>query len=59
MNTPLLYPGQPGYQYNRAEERDNKVVLTFINDNPDIDLEPFDKIVIGASIRYGTTDVMP
>ena len=36
-----------------VEERDNKVVLTFINDNPDIDLEPFDKIVIGASIRYG------
>ena len=36
-----------------VEKQDNNVVLAFINDNPDIDLEPFDKIVIGASIRYG------
>jgi menaquinone-dependent protoporphyrinogen oxidase len=36
-----------------VEEHNHKVVLTFINDEPDIDLDPFDKIVIGASIRYG------
>jgi menaquinone-dependent protoporphyrinogen oxidase len=36
-----------------AEEQDHKVELKFINDDPDIDLEHFDKIVIGASIRYG------
>lgn len=36
-----------------VEEQDHKVVLTFINDEPDIDLDPFDKVVIGASIRYG------
>jgi len=36
-----------------VEEQDHKVELKFINDDPDIDLEHFDKIVIGASIRYG------
>ena len=35
------------------ETRDHTVTLSFINDNPDIDLAPFDKVVIGASIRYG------
>ena len=35
------------------EERSHIVLLAFVNDNPDIDLESFDKIVIGASIRYG------
>jgi len=36
-----------------AEERDHLVSLAVINDDPDIDLESFDKIVIGASVRYG------
>ena len=36
-----------------AEERDHDILLTVINDTPDIDLKSFDKIVIGASIRYG------
>jgi menaquinone-dependent protoporphyrinogen oxidase len=36
-----------------AEEQDHRVVLSFIDDDPNIDLEPFDKVVIGASIRYG------
>lgn len=36
-----------------VEEHDHKVVLTFIDDEPGIELEPFDKVVIGASIRYG------
>ena len=36
-----------------VEEHHHEVVLSFINDEPDIDLEPFEKIVIGASIRYG------
>jgi menaquinone-dependent protoporphyrinogen oxidase len=36
-----------------VEEQDHKVVLVSVNDDPDIDIEPFDKVVIGASIRYG------
>ena len=35
------------------EEYDHSVVLSWMSDNPDIDLKPFDKVVIGASIRYG------
>lgn len=35
------------------EEQNNSVVLSWMTDAPDIDLEPFDKIIIGASIRYG------
>ncbi len=35
------------------EEKAHKVTLAFIDDEPDIELEPFDTIVIGASIRYG------
>ncbi|GMR17582.1 MAG: menaquinone-dependent protoporphyrinogen IX dehydrogenase [Gammaproteobacteria bacterium] len=34
-------------------EQGNEVTLMSIGDAADIDLEPFDKIVIGASIRYG------
>lgn len=36
-----------------VEERGNEVALASISDAADIDPEPFDKIVIGASIRYG------
>ena len=36
-----------------VEEYDHSVVLSWMSDEPDIDLEPFDKVVIGASIRYG------
>ena len=32
----------------------HKVTLASIADQPNLDLSPFDKIVIGASIRYGT-----
>jgi menaquinone-dependent protoporphyrinogen oxidase len=35
------------------EKRTNQVVLVSINDETEIDLNSFDKIVIGASIRYG------
>jgi len=35
------------------EKRSNQVVLNSINDDTEIDLNSFDKIVIGASIRYG------
>jgi len=35
------------------EERAHEVTLAFIHDEPDINLDRFDKIVIGASIRYG------
>ena len=31
----------------------HSVVLSAMTDEPDIDLAPFDKVVIGASIRYG------
>jgi len=34
-----------------AEQHD--VVLSAMDDDPGIDLTPFDKVVIGASIRYG------
>lgn len=35
------------------EEQAHKVTLAFINDEPDVELDAFDTIVIGASIRYG------
>ena len=35
------------------EERHHSVVLSAMAEHPDIDIEPYDKIVIGASIRYG------
>jgi len=35
------------------EKQTNQVVLNSINDDTEIDLNSFDKIVIGASIRYG------
>ena len=35
------------------EDQQHSVVMSWMSDDPDIDLEPFDKVVIGASIRYG------
>jgi menaquinone-dependent protoporphyrinogen oxidase len=35
------------------EERAHTVTLEFIDDEPELELDPFDTIVIGASIRYG------
>lgn len=35
------------------EQQKHHVKLVSIDDAPDTDLKPFDKIVIGASIRYG------
>ena len=35
------------------EAQHHSVVISAMADDPDIDIEPFDKIVIGASIRYG------
>ena len=35
------------------EERNNRVVLVSFDDEKPVELEQFDKIVIGASIRYG------
>lgn len=35
------------------EQHGHQVKLVFINETPDTDLQLFDKIVIGASIRYG------
>lgn len=35
------------------EEHGHKIVLARITDEADIDPAPFDKIVVGASVRYG------
>jgi len=35
------------------EEQQHTVVVSWMSDDPDIDLQPFDKVIIGASIRYG------
>jgi menaquinone-dependent protoporphyrinogen oxidase len=35
------------------EQQAHEVTLVSVNDNPQLDLSLFDKIVIGASIRYG------
>lgn len=35
------------------EEQNHSVVVSWMSDDPDINLEPFDKIIVGASIRYG------
>jgi menaquinone-dependent protoporphyrinogen oxidase len=36
-----------------VEEEQHTVVVSWMSDDPDIDLQPFDKVIIGASIRYG------
>ena len=41
------------YLQQVIEKQSNQVVLNSINDDTKIDLDSFDKIVIGASIRYG------
>ena len=35
------------------EHEDHRVTLMSIDDEPNVDMKPFDKIVLGASIRYG------
>lgn len=35
------------------EQQDHRVTLISIDDEPGVDLEQFDKIILGASIRYG------
>lgn len=35
------------------EQQNHQVKVVSLNDGPDIDLTHFDKIVVGASIRYG------
>ncbi|NOT11277.1 MAG: menaquinone-dependent protoporphyrinogen IX dehydrogenase [Methylococcaceae bacterium] len=35
------------------EQQDHRVKLVSMSDNQDVDLKLFDKIVVGASIRYG------
>lgn len=35
------------------ERQEHQVTLMSINDEPNVDIAPFDKIVVGASIRYG------
>jgi len=36
-----------------AEAQGEKVAVALIDDDPGIDIDPFDKVVVGASIRYG------
>ena len=40
-----------------VEKSGDEVTLVAINEGPDVDLASFDKIVIGASIRYGKHNV--
>ena len=40
-----------------VEKSGDKVTLLCLNDDPEVDLTSFDKIVIGASIRYGKHNV--
>ena len=35
------------------EQASHRVTLKCIDDEPDVDLAPFDKVVVGARIRYG------
>ena len=35
------------------ERNGNQVTLLSMDDDPQVDMKPFDKIVLGASIRYG------
>jgi menaquinone-dependent protoporphyrinogen oxidase len=35
------------------EQRPHRVTLKSVDDDPDLDIAPFDKIVVGARIRYG------
>jgi menaquinone-dependent protoporphyrinogen oxidase len=35
------------------EQCSHRVTLKSVDDDPDIDISPFDKIVVGARIRYG------
>ena len=36
-----------------VEHKGNSVSLVDIKQHPDLDIKPFDKVIIGASIRYG------
>jgi menaquinone-dependent protoporphyrinogen oxidase len=45
------------YLQQLIEKSGDQVTLACLNDNPQVDLESFDKIVIGASIRYGKHNV--
>ncbi len=35
------------------EQGPHRVTLKSVDENPDVDLAPFDKVVVGARIRYG------
>jgi menaquinone-dependent protoporphyrinogen oxidase len=35
------------------EQGPHRVTLQSVDENPDVDLTPFDKVVVGARIRYG------
>ncbi len=35
------------------EQQSHLVTLISLNDDPNVDLIPFDKVVVGASVRYG------
>jgi len=45
------------YLQQLVEKSGDEVTLVSIDDDPEVDLEAFDKIVIGASIRYGKHNV--
>ena len=37
----------------QIEQYNHRVEVICLDDNADVELEPFDKIIVGASIRYG------
>jgi menaquinone-dependent protoporphyrinogen oxidase len=41
------------YLQQVIERNDNRVTLQSMDDESNVDMNPFDKIVLGASIRYG------
>ncbi len=59
-NILIIYSTTDGHTKNICErlqdvmeQQAHEVTLVSMNDNPQLDLSLFDKIVIGASIRYG------
>ena len=59
-NTLILYSTTDGHTkkicerlQDILEQQDHVVTLLSLSDKPDLDLSLFDKVVIGASIRYG------
>ena len=56
----IVYATTDGHTYDICsrlqkviEEGGNTVEILAVKDNPEADIDPYDKVVVGASIRYG------